>query len=293
MSNFLIVRPGKDSVQDIEKLDALHEAPKKPLLLSLKCKQVPLDLTKGDFALIWLGSDNNQGTPTKWKQGLRAMGRVLGKSGGPKWNDEWQVDLQIGLILPESITREDILANAPVAYYWCSAIPVIGLSTSANQTVQQIKQSDPNQDIRALFYAISAVQPGFRALVERTYPELIPNFNYTPVAPSGAKTATIAPNISSGNESIQPNLPAAWILALAAKGLLLATGQSGTGKSRTARDIARSMDYALEPKFAATAQACRPANCLALVAVGAHGSDRLEPPLPQPARAGPSLHERP
>ena len=71
-----------------------------------------------------------------------------------------------------------------------------------------------------------------------------------------------------------PNvLPADWVLALASKGFILISGPSGTGKSRTARDIARALDYALEPEFAATATACRPANCLAFVPVGADWTD--------------------
>lgn len=280
MPEFFVIRLGKDSVEDIRQLDALKAAPDKSLHLTVTCTQVPTKLSAGDYAFIWFGSDNSKGIPTAWKQGMRAVAVVTSKKGGPNYNDSYDIGLRISVILPSSVDKKDLLAKASAAYYWMSDIPVIGLSSSSNQTAQQIKTEDQQQNIRALLYALEAVHPGFRAQLSQAHPDLAWLFNYTPPSPgSGSQAATTpdqavsAADVEEASLGAPERLPADWILALASKGFILISGPSGTGKSRTARDIARALDYPLEPEFAATATACRPANCLAFIPVGADWTD--------------------
>jgi hypothetical protein len=275
MSNYLFVRLGKDSVPDIRKIDSLHSVQSPPLTLTVKCKQVPREAVPGDYIWLWLGSDNSKGMPTDWKQGLRAFGKLKNKKGGPGYNDDWELEIEVPIILQKSILHKDLLAKSPTAYYWCSNMPVLGISTYSNQTAQLVKSEDKNQNIKALMYSVEAVQPGFRAQIESTYPQLKDLFNYTPVSPHGdPRSSMVAPSGADvSDESIPDQIPAVWVLALASKGLLLSSGPSGTGKSRSARDIARALDYTLPPEYAATAISCRPANCLAFIPVGADWTD--------------------
>jgi hypothetical protein len=273
MTKFFVVRLGKDSVPHIETLDALHGKPDAPLQIDLTCAQVPKEFAAGDYALIWLGSDNNAGTDTDWVQGLRAFGKLISRSGGTGHNDTQNLKLEIGFALPRSILRDDFLAKAPTAYFWFSKAPILGLKTHSNQTVQQLKTDDPKQNIKAVFYALEAATPGFRLNVESTYPELKSLFSYTPSSPNATdQTSSDSAEITSIPDTAT-ELPASWILALASKGFLLVSGPSGTGKSKNAREIARAFDYPLETKFASSHNAARPSNSLSFVAVGADWTD--------------------
>ena len=181
MPEFVIIRLGKDSVPDIRRLDSIHTAPAEPVMLAVRCTQVPSSVRPGSYALLYLGSDNSKGMPTRWKQGLRALGRIVTKTGGKKYADQCQIEVEVKVIFPESISKEDLLLKAPTVYYWFSGMPVIGLSSYSNQTVQQIKTSeDPKQNISALFHAIELVQKGIRRQVGKHYPILKELFHYTP-----------------------------------------------------------------------------------------------------------------
>jgi hypothetical protein len=277
MSAFFIIRLGKDSVKEIQTVDALKASPTVPLEISISCAQVPKDFAPGSYAFICLGSDNNKGTPTAWVRGLRAFGTLKKRQGGASYQETQILRLSITTVLQRSITPKDFLASSPAAYYWFSDIPVIGVNTFSNQTVQEIDVTDPNQDVRGLLYAIEAVQPGFKAQVLKRHNELTSLFDYTPPAPETLKTekkisATDA-NLQTSQSDLLQHVPADWVLALAAKGFLLVSGPSGTGKSRTARDIGRLFDYPLESQYAATVNASRPAASLAFVPVGADWTD--------------------
>lgn len=182
MPEFVIIRLGKDSVADIKKLDSFHDAPSEPLSLTVSCAQVPLDVKPDSYVFLYIGSDNSKGSPTEWKQGLRAFGKIIKKEGGPNYADRWQVTVEVKVIFPESINKKDFLAKAPRDYYWFSSIPVLGLSSFSNQTIQQIKLADPTQDISALFHAIEIVQKSIKVQVEKHYPELSSLFNYMPLS---------------------------------------------------------------------------------------------------------------
>ena len=103
MIDFLVIRLGKDSVPDIKRIDSEHGSPTHAIELQVTCKQVSEEVKPGSYAFLWLGSDNNKGTPTEWKQGLRAFATVMDKSGGPGWNDQCTLTLTVPIIFPESL----------------------------------------------------------------------------------------------------------------------------------------------------------------------------------------------
>lgn len=178
MPNFTIIRLGKDSIPVIETLDTLHESPSEPVKFSVSCRQVPFDVKSGFYCFVCLGSDNSKGEKTEWNRGLRALGKVLKKEGGPNWQDNWELTVEIKIVLPESISQTEFLARAAKEYYWFSGVPMIGISSYSNQTVQQIKSKEPTQNIKALFSGIQAVHPNFKDQVENNYSELSFLFDY-------------------------------------------------------------------------------------------------------------------
>jgi hypothetical protein len=182
MPEFVIIRLGKDSIPDIKQLDSMRAAPAKPIKLTVTCTQVPLNVGPGFYAFLYLGSDNSKGIPTQWAQGLRALGKIVSKTGGEKYADKCQIGVEVKVIFPESIGKEDFLQKAPGVYYWFSGMPVIGLSSYSNQTVQQIKTSDPTQEISALFHSIDVAQKSTRTQVGKHYPELNDLFHYVPLS---------------------------------------------------------------------------------------------------------------
>ena len=190
MPEFVIIRLGKDSVADIEKLDAMHTAPAKPLNLTVICTQVPLTVGPGLYAFLYLGSDNSKGIPTAWTQGLRALGKIMSKAGGAKYADKCQIKVEVKVIFPESISKEDFLRRASNVYYSFSGMPVIGISSYSNQTVQQIKMTDSTQDVSALFQAIEIVHPDFKSQIEENYSELSNIFSSTTLSTSDSIQAS-------------------------------------------------------------------------------------------------------
>lgn len=174
--NFCVIRLGKDSVSDIVRIDAADSETFSAFRITVLCKQVPFEVNQGTICLIWLGSDNNKGLATSWEQGIRSFGKVLEKIGGPLYNDTWKVDVEIGFILKRSIKKLDILSVNSKSYALCANVPVVGLNTSSNQTIQAIKPNEQRQDISALFYCINAVDNTLYRNLDTHYPEL---GNYT------------------------------------------------------------------------------------------------------------------
>ena len=189
------LRLGKTSVDAITELTSETVGAKQsPVIINVVCTQVPLHFSAGDFVLIWLGSDNNKGQATAWKQGFKAVGKVIGVNRSGKFQDSCENVISIGYIFPEAINRVDILREAPTAYYWASAMPIIGLDDSSNQTVRIIDQNAERNEVPALFYAFNAVNRDFFASIGDVYPELREAFNYSPPSPiaDAVVTETIA-----------------------------------------------------------------------------------------------------
>lgn len=181
MQKFAIIRLGKDSTSEIQLINSFQVSPQSPVHLTISCTQVPAEVEPGYFCFLYLGSDNSKGLPTEWTKGLRAIGKITGKQGGEKYADKKIIDIEVKIILPNSIDKKDFLAKAPNSYYWISEVPIIGISSYSNQTIQLIKQKENRQNIGALFTAIKAVFPQTLDLVESQYPELTGYFEYTPL----------------------------------------------------------------------------------------------------------------
>ena len=123
--------------------------------------------------------------PTAWKQGFKALGVVRSVERGEKYNDESTTVVDISYIFPDAVSRTDILRDAPAAYYWCSALPVIGLDDHSNQTIRMITQDSERSELKAFFFVLRAVCPDFRQNSVIAYPELEPLFDYMVPNPRG------------------------------------------------------------------------------------------------------------
>lgn len=163
MSKFASLRLGKTSVEDIRKLVQLSPGIRNDdVIISVKCTQVPQEFEVGTYVFIWLGSDNNKGIPTEWKQGYQAIGKLQHINRGEKFNNESTSDISIEYIFENTFNRLDILNAAPKAYYICSALPVIGLDDHSNQTIRLFNEAEERCDIKAFFSILSTLNSSFQ-----------------------------------------------------------------------------------------------------------------------------------
>lgn len=169
--NFCVIRLGKSSVDEILKINSTQLSNDDNFSISIKCKQVPTEVDTGTYCFIWLGSDNNKGIPTPWKQGLRAFGQLITKEGAT-YADAFQLQIDIILIFKRSINKTEILKSAGLSYINIANVPVVGLNTSSNQTVQLIKQYEEGQEVPVLINSILNTQGDLEDEFKRKLPEL-------------------------------------------------------------------------------------------------------------------------
>jgi len=237
--NFITVRLGKDSIADINTLCNAPIGIQKTLIqIRVRCTQIPDNFTINEFAFIWLGSDNNKGAQTKWKQGFKAIGTVKQIQRGEKYNDISETTLEIIYIFKDSINRLDILRCAPNAYYWCSGLPLIGIDDHANQTIRCLG-GDSLCNIKAFFYTLGKVDVQFKKDIIAINPEfrslfdiIIPNPKDYPLIKSIEDIKNVKFK-KTKTQHYQPYFP-----ALRTKPFMLLAGISGTGKSRIVREFA-------------------------------------------------------
>ena len=226
--NFITVRLGKDSIPDIKQICASDVGIlSTSFTICVKCTQVPDNYGHGDYAFLWLGSDNNKGMPTDWKQGFKAVGRVTKVSRGKNYNDTSETTIEIVYIFKESVNRMDILRCAPTAYYWCSSMPLIGLDDHANQTIRNMA-STAFADLRAFFSAIDAVTNNFKNHILQIEPGFEQYFDYTLPNPQLFPNAKNLTEIDSEKQILKPISSLQQIFY----------GAPGTGKSHKIKDDA-------------------------------------------------------
>lgn len=160
---FATFRLGKTSVADIRTIDAaVAGVLQQPLDITVSCTQLPDAVDSDTYVFVWLGSDNSKGIPTAWKQGFKAFGRVLSVDRGEKFNDESSTIIRILFVFRGAINRLDVLRDAPVEYYWCSALPVIGLDDHSNQTARVLERKSELCRVEAFFTALNKVDGTFK-----------------------------------------------------------------------------------------------------------------------------------
>ena len=161
--NFATVRLGKTSVDAIKSINALKAGlVQSSLDINVTCTQVPAEFVPGTAIFLWLGSDNNKGMPTSWKQGFKAYGTLKQIDRGDNYNDNSTFVISINYVFDDAVSRLDFLRETPQAYYWFSAMPIIGLDDHSNQTVRMIQSDYERNDVRAFFYALSIIVSNFR-----------------------------------------------------------------------------------------------------------------------------------
>lgn len=237
--NFITVRLGKDSVPDIQKICSSEVGVLgKTFSINVKCTQVPDNYGDNDYAFIWLGSDNNKGIPTQWKQGFKAVGRVRSVIRGKNYNDTSETKIEIVYIFHDSVNRMDILRCAPIAYYWCSSMPLIGLDDHANQTIRNMSGSSFS-DLRAFFSAIDLVTKRFKNDIIQIEPDFSKFFNFILPNPQIYPQAKNIDDIELFKPvSFDAISNQCFINALRTKPFLLLAGISGTGKSQKVQELA-------------------------------------------------------
>lgn len=216
--NFIVVRLGKDSVEDIKKIDSLSTGGFKPYTLEFTCSQVEKNIDVGHYAFIYLGSDNNKGTPTAWKQGVRALGRVDIKKGGEEFNSPCALSITIFSMFRESLDQISFLDKSPILYKHFAKYPVIGVKTSRNNAVQKVNEGE-REKTSALLTSIQLICNNLESDLQKYAPELLALLDFN---------ADFEPSEKTGNANINIHLN------VCDKGSnIIYYGAPGTGKSYT------------------------------------------------------------
>ena len=172
MTGYFIIRLGADSESEIKRINAFEAYSSDQFVIDVKCKQVPTGVAHGDVAVIWLGTNNNKGGKTPWVQGIRALGRIEGVSGEGGYGAAKTVAVSIGVVLPKSVTKMDIVTKQSVRYPKIAAMPVLGVNNYSSQVVQRIEPSEPGQSLSALFGALEGIAPGLESATLLAYADL-------------------------------------------------------------------------------------------------------------------------
>ena len=272
--NFITVRLGKDSIPDIERIcssevGALNDS----FAINVKCTQIPENYNSGDYAFIWLGSDNNKGMPTKWKQGFKAIGRVGTIMRGASYNETSETAINIVYVFNDAINRLDFLRSAPIEYYWCSNMPLIGIDDHANQTIRSVSGSSLC-DIPALFCSINRICDTFKSDILKIEPGFLHLFSFSIPKPKDFPDAKSIVEVKQQNnkKTTTGNTYLPYLTALRTKPFMLLAGISGTGKSRIVREMAKACWKEGDPEFGKN----HPKNfCMVQVKPNWHDSSEL------------------
>ncbi len=217
--SFHVIRLGRDSVPNIQAIIGHTTSPATPLPISVTCTQVPADLKAGDFAFIWLGSDNDKGAAPAWRMGFRALAQVTKKT-STSYRLPATIDLGVGVIFSDSVDQLSFLDQTPLAYSNFAEMPVVGPRSRSAQTVLKIDDLEPRQNVSALLYSLSAILPAFTADVARVYPSIASLIGTAPAAVPGTGTAPV----------LLPAAPPQPPVLGADNKIII--GAPGTGKSR-------------------------------------------------------------
>ncbi len=234
--HFVVVRLGKDSIADIQRLNDPSAGSTIPFKFDFSCSQVEEGISEEDYVMLWLGSDNNQGQPTSWKQGLRGLGRIakLTRQGG--FNDPSEFEIEVLSIFPKSIDQFDFLERSASHYKYFAKYPVVGLKNTRPNAIQKVNDGD-RLSTPALLTAITILFPEVRDQLAKTAPELLKLLDFVPVGE--AQSAQLTPPCIVDNDDVWK-----WLShEIFAKGErnFLFLGAPGTGKTWYAHEIAMKL----------------------------------------------------
>lgn len=170
-NQFVVIRLGKDSVDDIRQIDKLPYPLEEPLDFRFSCKQVESKIAVGAYAFIYLGSDNNKGIATDWKKGLRCIARIEKIDGWENFQSTCTLTLKIFLNFPESVEKHDFLEKTPGLYRFFSDYPVIGLTSSRNNAIQLAAEGRSSSS-SAVLTSLSKIIPRLQEFSDVFLPEL-------------------------------------------------------------------------------------------------------------------------
>lgn len=175
--DFVVIRLGKDSVDDIKKLDSYKGTLSESTSLIFLCHQVEQAIvdqlaTGNVYCFIYLGSDNSKGIPTSWQKGIRALGKIISIDGRVSFQSEATIHIDLVSIFPSSLNSTSFLEATPKLYREFSQYPVIGVQSSRNNAIQYVKKED-KQDTASLINAINFLYPRFRLDLAKNASELL------------------------------------------------------------------------------------------------------------------------
>lgn len=233
---FVVVRLGKDSISEIRRLDDPSANTMIPFQFSFTCSQVEEGIEPGDYVILWLGSDNNKGQPTDWKQGARAIGKItsLHRHGG--FNDPNDMEIEVVSVFPKSMDQFDFLERSASHYKYFSKYPVVGVRSSRNNAIQKVNEGD-RQNTSALLTATAILYPDVKDQLTANAPELLPLLSFVPVGE--AQTAKQAPAEIDDTDSVW-----SWVsdeIFRKRERNFLFLGAPGTGKTWYAQEVAKKL----------------------------------------------------
>lgn len=234
------VRLGPSSAHKSKQLSKAPTGPYASTIL-LKCAQVPKDFGPGSPVWLWLGSDNNKGQATSWKQGIRALAKCQKKSG--LGNAQYEIELSDIFMLPRAVDKLELLQTSPETYARAlSEASIIGLNNYSSQVVQLLS----NQEFATIAAVIARVLPEVRDALFEAVPgadkvELIARSK-----PAGDKAKGSAEGPAGETEPPLADDDSIYRDAVRlavddAVGGVLLVGVPGTGKTWYARQIARKL----------------------------------------------------